>query len=356
MATKPTLNLPQWASTEPIGTNVVEPVARKTTGYTATNGVPEKPTYQELNFLLKANYEWTQYLETITDESKQFTITAGENLSAGDVVRISGGDAFKADNTTSTGITDVVGINVQTVTSGNTAEIAYRFYDAFASLTVGTTYYLGVSGGITSTRPVEYQVQLGVAVSTTRINLDIQNINNYVSAYNSTTFLFNSRVIDRKRFWATENAFNANSVWTDVTPERLRNVPTGTQPVDIWNPKPIEDGKHKVYLKIELNGGGSTGDSLDLRIINDNSSTTIFEYTNISVGNPGTTNIYSFTYDLNDANVTSLNLGTSPLTQLSMYANATSGNGWTLQAKRSSGSSTSGTYSIRSVEFILVEV
>ena len=183
-----------------------------------------------------------------------------------------------------------------------------------------------------------------------------KNINNYVAAYDDTSYLSNSKVIDRKRFWTTENAFNSNSVWTDVTPERIRNVPTGTQPVDIWNPKPIEDGKHKVYLKIELNGGGSAGDSLDVKIINDNSGTTIFEYTNISVGNPGTTTIYSLTYDLNDANVTSLNLGTSPLTQLSMYANPTTDNGWTIQAKRSAGSGTSGTFTVRSVEFLLVEV
>jgi hypothetical protein len=254
------------------------------------------------------------------------------------------------------GITDVVGINVQTVTSGNTAEIAYGFYDDFSSLTVGTTYYVGVGGGITSTRPVEYQVQLGVAVSTTRINLDIQNINNYVSAYDSTTFLFNSRVIDRKRFWATETGFNSNSVWVDVTPERIRNVYPGTYPVDIWNPKPIEDGKHKVYLKIELNGGGNLGDFLDIRIINDNSDTTIFEHTNIDVGNPGSTQMYSYAYDLANANVTSLNLGTSPLIQLTMYANQTADNGWTIQAKRSAGSGTSGLYYVRSVEFLLVEV
>ena len=79
---------------------------------------------------------------------------------------------------------------------------------------------------------------------------------------------------------------DSNSVWTDVTPERIRSVYTGVFPVDIWNPKPIEDGKHKVYLKIEINGGGSAGDFLDIRIINDNSDTTIFEHTNIALIDP----------------------------------------------------------------------
>jgi hypothetical protein len=306
------------------------------------------------NYDLNVNKITAQTYANIPSE-KFSTLTAGEDLDEGDVVRISGGQLLKADNTTEAGITDVVGINVQTVTSGNTAEIAYGFYDAFSALTVGTTYYVGVSGGITSTLPATYQVRLGVAVSTTRINLDIQNINNYVSAYDSTTFLFNSRVIDRKRFWPTGNGFDSNSAYIDVTPERLRNVSPGTYPVDIWNPKPIEDGKNKVYFKIELNGVASAGDSLDIRILN-GANITVFEHTNISTGDPGTSQIYSLVYDLANANVTSLNLGTNPLTQLTMYANPTADNGWTIQAKRSAGSGTSGLYYVRSVEFLLVEV
>jgi hypothetical protein len=126
------------------------------------------------NYDLNVNQITAQTYANIPSE-KFSTLTAGEDLDAGDVVRISGGQLLKADNTTEAGITDVVGINVQTVTSGNTAEIAYGFYDAFSALTVGETYYVGVSGGITSTLPATYQVELGVAVSTTRINLDIKS-------------------------------------------------------------------------------------------------------------------------------------------------------------------------------------
>lgn len=102
------------------------------------------------NYDLNVNQITAQTYANIPSE-KFSTLTAGEDLDAGDVVRISGGQLLKADNTTEAGITDVVGINVQTVTSGNTAEIAYGFYDAFSALTVGTTYYVGVDGGITST-------------------------------------------------------------------------------------------------------------------------------------------------------------------------------------------------------------
>lgn len=68
MATKPTINKPDWANAEDIGTNVTEPIARKATGFIKAGGIPEKPTYQELNFLFKTISEWITYLETFTDE------------------------------------------------------------------------------------------------------------------------------------------------------------------------------------------------------------------------------------------------------------------------------------------------
>ncbi len=175
MTNKPTINKPEWATTEAIGPNVIEPTAHKTTGFIQQSGIPEKPSYQELNYLFKSTYEWFEYLETITDEAKEYIIPCGEDLAAGDIIRISGGQAFKADNTTEAGITAVAGVNVNAVTSGNNATIAYGFYDAFSALTVGETYYVGVNGAITSTLPAIYQVELGVAVSTTRINLDIKS-------------------------------------------------------------------------------------------------------------------------------------------------------------------------------------
>ncbi len=175
MTNKPTINKPEWATTEAIGPNVIEPTAHKTTGFIQQSGIPEKPSYQELNYLFKSTYEWFEYLETITDEAKEYIIPCGEDLAAGDIIRISGGQAFKADNTTEAGITAVAGVNANAVTSGNNARIAYGFYDAFSALTVGETYYVGVNGAITSTLPAIYQVELGVAVSTTRINLDIKS-------------------------------------------------------------------------------------------------------------------------------------------------------------------------------------
>jgi microcystin-dependent protein len=103
--------------------------------------------------------------------SDQFsTITAGENLTAGDVLRVSSGQAFKADNTTSAGITSIVGVCNTTVSSGGTVKIDYGFYNSFSSLTAGTLYYIGTSGGITSTKPSLYPFEIGRAVSATRIN------------------------------------------------------------------------------------------------------------------------------------------------------------------------------------------
>lgn len=128
---------------------------------------------------LTTNYDVTFNSVTASEyvgiPSDQFsTITAGENLSAGDVVRISGGQAYKADNTSSAGITAVVGVCNTTVSSGQTVKIDYGFYNSFSSLTAGTLYYIGTSGAITSTKPSLYPVEIGRAVSATRINLNFR--------------------------------------------------------------------------------------------------------------------------------------------------------------------------------------
>jgi hypothetical protein len=110
--------------------------------------------------------------------SDQFsTLTAGENLSAGNIVRVSGGQVYKADNTSSAGVTSIVGVCNTTVSSGGTVKVDYGFYNGFSSLTAGTMYYVGTSGAITSTRPTgAYVVEVGRAVSTTRINLEFNNL------------------------------------------------------------------------------------------------------------------------------------------------------------------------------------
>lgn len=107
--------------------------------------------------------------------SDQFsTVTAGENLDAGEVVRLSGGQAYKADNASSAGITAVVGVCKTTVTSGQTVSIDYGFYDYFSALTAGTLYYVGTAGAITLTKPSLYPLEIGRAVSTTRINFTLR--------------------------------------------------------------------------------------------------------------------------------------------------------------------------------------
>lgn len=184
MATKPILNLPEWASTEPVGTNVIEPTSRKTTGYTKNlQGIPEKPTYQELNFLLKSNYEWTQYLEDATDEINLITVTAGEALTANDVVRLSGGSAYKADSSSESDILGIVGIVTQTTAINDPAIIAVRYWNGFNGLSVGSIYYVGTSGSITTTKP-SIAFEVGIAVSSTQINLNLNKV--FKTQYNQT--------------------------------------------------------------------------------------------------------------------------------------------------------------------------
>lgn len=290
---------------------------------------------------LTTNYDVTFNSVTASEyvgiPSDQFsTITAGENLTAGDVVRISGGQAYKADNSTSAGITAVVGVCNTTVSSGQTVKIDYGFYNGFSSLTAGTIYYIGTSGAITATKPSLYPVEIGTAVSATRININIKEPDRF-------------NVIDRRTYWSTGTSFDSNSSWIDVTPERV----SGGNPY-LWPTQKIIDGIYKVYLNVEINGGGDAGDGFDIRIIDD-SGTAIFLNTGNILGNPGGTIIYSLYYDLNSGNSTNLNMGSTPLLDLTTASSSTSTR-WTLMAKRSSGSSTSGSYSIRSIQFVLAEV
>lgn len=111
--------------------------------------------------------------------SKAFkTLYAGENLTAGDVVRVSSNQVYKATNASEAGITAIIGICSETVTSGNLVKITNDYYDAYTGLTAGTIYYVGVNGGITSTLPTTYQHTIGIAVSATRINIDVKNATN----------------------------------------------------------------------------------------------------------------------------------------------------------------------------------
>jgi microcystin-dependent protein len=151
----------------------------KWSGTKFTNTDWDQNVDKTVEILANGNYDLNVAQVTATSyvgiPSDQFsTITAGENLTAGDVVRISGGQAYKADNSTSGGITAVVGVCNTTVSSGGTVKIDYGFYNSFSSLTAGTIYYIGTSGAITSTKPSLYPVEIGRAVSATRINLNFR--------------------------------------------------------------------------------------------------------------------------------------------------------------------------------------
>lgn len=295
---------------------------------------------QIVAYLTDGNYDFT--VNSLTgdvtgDVRKTFaTLTAGENLTAGDVVRIDSGQVYKADNTTEAGITSVVGVCKTTVSSGSTVTIDYGFYDAFSSLTVGNKYYVGTSGGVTETKPTNYPLEIGTAVSATRINIDIKEPDRY-------------KIIDRRTYWTTGTSFNSNSTWIDLTPERV----SGPNPF-LWPTQKIIDGIYKVYLFFEINGSGNTNDGFDIRIIDD-SNTAIFLRTGITIHNPGGTTIRSHHYDLNSGNDTNLNIGSTPLLDLTTTSSSTSSR-WTLMAKRSSGSTTGGAYVVRSIQFVLVEV
>ena len=106
--------------------------------------------------------------------SANFSGIVGESVTAGDILRLSGGLLYKATNATSAGVTGVVGVSTTTTASGLTATVASDYYSSFSSLTVGATYYVGVNGAKVTTEPTEYPITIGTAVSATRLNISIQ--------------------------------------------------------------------------------------------------------------------------------------------------------------------------------------
>jgi hypothetical protein len=103
-----------------------------------------------------------------------FTATAGEDITDGDVIRLSAGSAYKATNATSTGIEGVCGIAKTTTSTAGTVTITFDYDETLSGLTVGQRYYVGVNGAITTTAPAHYPMEIGTAVSTTRMNLNFQ--------------------------------------------------------------------------------------------------------------------------------------------------------------------------------------
>ena len=88
------------------------------------------------------------------------TITAGENLSARDMIYIdASGSAMKADNASA--LKQATGYVTAAITSGNTGTGYFGggMIEGFAGLTLDTPYYLGTSGAITTTKPVSGFVQ-----------------------------------------------------------------------------------------------------------------------------------------------------------------------------------------------------
>tara|TARA_R110000751_G_scaffold2435_1_gene12711 strand:+ start:7032 stop:8330 length:1299 start_codon:yes stop_codon:yes gene_type:complete len=273
----------------------------------------------------------------INEESKiqnSFTLTTGENIAAGDIIRISGGNAFKATNANAAGITAVVGIAESTVTIGNPLTVLTSYYNAFSALTVASIYYVGVDGAITASKP-SWGMEIGTAVSASRININIKP-----ARYTS--------VIDKISFYAKNGGFDT-TVQQDMS-LTVWNVYSIDFPT-IWATQPIIDGSHKVYLRFQISGAASAGDGFRL-YITDDSNNTLFDTGDNIISNLSRSAIYY--WDIANLGTTTLNIGSNPLNGITADSTDSSAR-WKIRARRTDGSTTSGEYYIRSIEFVLVQ-
>ena len=271
----------------------------------------------------------------INEDSKvqnSFTLTTGENIVAGDIIRISGGNAYKATNANEAGITAVVGIAESTVTLGNPLTVVTSYYNDFSSLTVGSIYYVGVDGAITITKP-SWGMEIGRAVSATRININIK-----AARYTS--------VIDKKDFFVLNAGFNTTtSTDMSITIWQTFNF------LPIWATQPIIDGSHKVIMRFELSGGASSGDGFRIMITNDGNST-LYESSSFIIANLSRSGV--FYIDIANEGASTLNIGSNPLNGMTVE-NGDANAKWKIRAIRTDGSSESGMYYVRSLSFLLVQ-
>lgn len=93
------------------------------------------------------------------------SLNAGENLTAGDFVRLSGSTLLKVDNGSLAGVTNFTGCALETVTSGNPVKYSVNVVEGQSGLTPGSTYYIGSSGAITITKPSNFAKSIGIAYS-----------------------------------------------------------------------------------------------------------------------------------------------------------------------------------------------
>lgn len=224
------------------------------------------------------------------------TLIAGENLSAGDVVRVSNSQAFKADNTTEAGITAVVGINLKTVTTGNAATIVFQYYEAFTNLTIGTMYYVGTSGGITSTLPTTYKQQVGIAVSSTRINFLFN------SDYLSPSFVIDELILP----------YDPDRQFTSSSYTRLFDYETGPNYGSHcrWNRNKI--GSYNVFLTFAMTGALGSPYEIAIRF-KKSDNTVVFDTGDFLVGNQNVNEMTWFSRNIATGNLINLDLTTTIL-------------------------------------------
>lgn len=118
------------------------------------------------------NITATQFFGDISNctgfPNQTIDVVAGEDISVGEAVRIDSGAALLC-TTSSAGITNFIGIATNNATTGQTVTVARYSYSAYISLVTDDTYYIGVDGAITNTKPATYAKPIGFAISDTEL-------------------------------------------------------------------------------------------------------------------------------------------------------------------------------------------
>lgn len=116
---------------------------------------------------------------TATDAQVLLPLTAGESLSLGDAVYLANdGLVYKAGNATTRSAANVLGLARSAATASTAVVVVARGkIEGLSGLTPGAEYFLGSSGGYSTTAPTgsgHYLTMIGQALSTTKLDVQPQ--------------------------------------------------------------------------------------------------------------------------------------------------------------------------------------
>jgi hypothetical protein len=189
-------------------------------------------------------------------DPSSYTVTANETVAVGQPIYISASDTVNLADASLSSTANVLGLvsvgasasNTATVLSeGSVNQADWTSVTGTTNLTPGSVYYLsGTTGKMTTTKPTsggDIIIQLGTAVSTTKFNIEVQEVVENLSKHNMTASASNILVRGTPVYVSSSNVAELADASAVATAQVLGLVLVGAfigQPVVVLSEGSIE--------------------------------------------------------------------------------------------------------------------